>query len=305
MFVYYSNCLNRGGILAQCGVLNAGSNEERNYDIPKNALGGPMATNIQSTYEVGSIIDVEVQLTAHHQGHFIFKACPISNTTTIPTQECFDKYPLQFISDELYGAPVDTNHPYRVYVAPVHIANKVTSTKENFDNAMVFQYKLQLPIDLSGDLVLLQWYYVASNSACIHEGYDTYPFPNEWIATNSSSNSEWSQVNVIAGKLPCDEVLPKDGNGIPEQFWYVFFFFYILIFSLFVSKCSYMDILFLLRNCAEISIVEETTEMEVVIPPPTRSHSKTIIGYYASWQWYDRNKLAAPINMDFTKVTRV
>ena len=63
------------------------------------------------------------------------------------------KFTLQFISDELYGAPVDTNHPYRVYVAPVHIANKVTSTKENFDNAMVFQYKLQLPIDLSGDLV--------------------------------------------------------------------------------------------------------------------------------------------------------
>ena len=65
-----------------------------------------MATNIQSSHMVGSIIDVEVQLTAHHQGHFIFKACPINNTTTIPTQECFDKYPLQFISDELYGAPV-------------------------------------------------------------------------------------------------------------------------------------------------------------------------------------------------------
>ena len=35
------------------------------------------------------------------------------------------------------------------------------------------------------------------------------------------------------------------------------------------------------------------------------SHGKTIVGYYASWQWYDRNKLAAPENMDFTKVQRV
>ena len=84
-----------------------------------------------------------------------------------------------------------------------------------------------------------------------------------------------------------------------------FFIYCASYFLPIVSKCSYMNILFLLRNCAEISIVEETTEMEVVIPPPTRSHSKTIIGYYASWQWYDRNKLAAPINMDFTKVTRV
>jgi len=32
---------------------------------------------------------------------------------------------------------------------------------------------------------------------------------------------------------------------------------------------------------------------------------KTVIGYYASWQWYDRGGLAKPSNMDFTKVSRV
>jgi hypothetical protein len=35
-----------------------------------------------------------------------------------------------------------------------------------------------------------------------------------------------------------------------------------------------------------------------------RPHDKTIIGYYASWQWYDRDGLAAPANMDFSKITR-
>jgi len=35
-----------------------------------------------------------------------------------------------------------------------------------------------------------------------------------------------------------------------------------------------------------------------------RGHNKTIIGYYASWQWYDRDGLAKPSNMDFTKITR-
>jgi len=35
------------------------------------------------------------------------------------------------------------------------------------------------------------------------------------------------------------------------------------------------------------------------------SHSKTVIGYYASWQWYDRSGLAKPSNMDFSKVSRV
>jgi chitinase len=33
--------------------------------------------------------------------------------------------------------------------------------------------------------------------------------------------------------------------------------------------------------------------------------AKEVIGYYASWQWYDRAQLAKPQNMDFSKVTRV
>ncbi len=37
---------------------------------------------------------------------------------------------------------------------------------------------------------------------------------------------------------------------------------------------------------------------------PTKS-AHSIIGYYASWQWYDREKKAAPKNLDFTKWTRV
>lgn len=51
-----------------------------------------------------------------------------------------------------------------------------------------------------------------------------------------------------------------------------------------------------------------------ISPKPTRqpvpgftlgNHDKQVIGYYASWQWYDRSKLAKPANMDFSKVTRV
>ncbi|CAE7715433.1 chit1, partial [Symbiodinium microadriaticum] len=35
------------------------------------------------------------------------------------------------------------------------------------------------------------------------------------------------------------------------------------------------------------------------------TEGKTVIGYYASWQWYDRAQLAEPQNMDFSKVDRV
>ncbi len=33
--------------------------------------------------------------------------------------------------------------------------------------------------------------------------------------------------------------------------------------------------------------------------------AKEIIGYYPSWQWYDRSKLAAPENLDFSKISIV
>ena len=40
-------------------------------------------------------------------------------------------------------------------------------------------------------------------------------------------------------------------------------------------------------------------------PSPSGSTSKTVIGYYASWQWYDRNKYADPINIQFSKYDRI
>lgn len=108
------NCLNRGGVLARCGVVNysggsgSGNNEtggglggERNYDLPKNALGGAMHANPQATYVEASTVEMEVTLTAHHRGHFEFKACPVESTSEAPEQECFDRYPLMFVSDEL------------------------------------------------------------------------------------------------------------------------------------------------------------------------------------------------------------
>jgi len=47
----------------------------------------------------------------------------------------------------------------------------------------------------------------------------------------------------------------------------------------------------------------------VATPAPTSPSDgtsvKEVIGYYASWQWYDRAKLAEPLNLDFSKVTIV
>lgn len=144
---------------------------------------------------------------------------------------------------------------------------------------------MRLPPDLYGDIVLIQWYYLTANS-CVHEGYDKYNWPEGWD---------------IPAADKCPHV-SSDGLGTPEQFW----------------------------NCAEVKIEKDanyqqeqqqqqqsqtqsnpTTEVstafsvDAVSAGDHKIHDKTIIGYYASWQWYDRAKLAKPQNMNFSKVQRV
>jgi len=146
-----------------CGITG-----QNNYDLPKNALGGTMKANTQATYAVGQEIMVDVVLTAHHKGHFVFSGCPISHGE-IPSQECFDEHQLTFVEDMIHGANYDPSYPERAYVAPSEYPN----------TNQYYSFKMRLPSSLSGDLVLIQWYYLTANS-CIHKGYLEYNWPNSW-----------------------------------------------------------------------------------------------------------------------------
>jgi hypothetical protein len=177
---------NIGGTQARCGIIGG----NRNYDTPKNAMGNLLPPKPQQCYQPNQIIDLEVTLTAHHKGHFEFKACPI-NPGDVPTQSCFDAHPLTFIADILSPgesravANFDPNYPERAYIPLTD---------------MELHYKYQLPNGLSGDLILLQWHYVTANS-CTHVGYDQYNWP----------------IGFHPGNVPTCGPLPPDGNGVPEQ----------------------------------------------------------------------------------------
>jgi hypothetical protein len=179
------HCLNRGGNLAQCGILFGKHDEngklvpwERNYDKPLNVRKLPMSPNVQAEYDEGDVIEIEAMITTHHKGHMEFSVCPIGNSVPmeVPTARCFAKNKLEFVSDELYGAPVDTKYPERAYMAP---ASKANWGQGSNLYAASYRLKFRLPMGVSGDLVLLQWYYLTANS-CKHDGYADYPFPDEW-----------------------------------------------------------------------------------------------------------------------------
>ena len=177
-----------------------------------------MPPNIQSTYTEGDIITVEVLITTHHKGHFVFSACPIIATSLEygskqpdnqhPTQECFDQYKLTLVEDTLYNANIDRRFPERIYLAPASVlqwANEGPSIQPV--TGAKYKLQLQLPKGLHGEVVLLQWYYLTANS-CKHVGYDMYDWP-----------SEWGGDVLLYDRLPdCVDVHPS-GNGVPEQFW--------------------------------------------------------------------------------------
>mmetsp|Transcript_15209 Transcript_15209/g.24989 ORF Transcript_15209/g.24989 Transcript_15209/m.24989 type:complete len:485 (+) Transcript_15209:114-1568(+) len=188
------HCLNIGGTEARCG-LTAG----RNYDSPKNALGGDLAPNVQACYADGDIVELDVILTAHHMGHFSYKACAI-NAGEVATQECFDSNPLTFVEDVLYSSMPDPDYPNRAYIPRADSA----IIQKDGGGDYKFSHRFKLPAGLSGELVLLQWHYITGNSCLADEGYLNYNFPAGFEPN--------SQLGVC-------ESIPPDGRGVPEQFW--------------------------------------------------------------------------------------
>jgi hypothetical protein len=139
-----------------CGLV-----EGKNYDLPPADVGW----RTQAVYNPGAEIDVEVALTAHHWGHFEFFGCPIGQGQTA-SESCFNQYPLEFVRDLRFNAPKDPNYPRRAYIPPASMG-------------LNYLYKLKLPSNLSGSIVLIQWRYTTGNS-CKSAGYDQYPWPSSW-----------------------------------------------------------------------------------------------------------------------------
>jgi hypothetical protein len=189
---YCPHCLNVGGTKGACGL--SGS---VNYDIPLDGFGQLIPADPQQTYSKGQKIQIEVILTAHHKGHFEFSACPIQ-TGQAPSLDCFAQYPLEFVSDDLYGATKDTSYPNRAYIAPTSFSGIITDTSAT-PPGILYRFTMKLPDNVSGDLVLIQWHYLTANS-CAYEGYSKYNFP-----------SAWGNMGTLALCGP----LPPDGIGVP------------------------------------------------------------------------------------------
>jgi hypothetical protein len=142
---YCFHCLNTKGPGSVCGTSESGIN----YDVWLDSLGEPMSwKNNENVYGEGDVITISSFLASHHTGHMEVRACPNGRSST---QECFDSHILEFVDDLVYDMPKDENHPERGYYY---------GTPE-FNN-QEFSMRFKLPEGLTGEEVLLQWWYVSN-----------------------------------------------------------------------------------------------------------------------------------------------
>mmetsp|Transcript_29531 Transcript_29531/g.44735 ORF Transcript_29531/g.44735 Transcript_29531/m.44735 type:complete len:413 (-) Transcript_29531:135-1373(-) len=192
---YCPHCLN---LQAPCGKFG-----NQDYSRPLSMAKTPVPRYPQLILNEGDTqLTVEVVLTAHHKGHFEFKACPYKEKGEKIAQSCFDDYPLLVVSDDFYGMSPDPDFPERAYIPSLSQWN----LQSEGSGGSLYRYTLQLPKDLPSGNILLQWHYLTANT-CIYSGYDSYAFPSDW------GNMGYK------GKPYCQMPLSLDGLGLPEQFW--------------------------------------------------------------------------------------
>ncbi|KAL1506376.1 hypothetical protein ABEB36_005750 [Hypothenemus hampei] len=107
-------------------------------EVPRSNENGGIYGNgvIVATYISGSIIQVDVMITANHLGHISYQLCKLSDPDAPETEECFEQLPLL---DGSYTQTID---------------------KDDFN---VTSY-IQLPDDVVCSRCVLRWHYNTGNS---------------------------------------------------------------------------------------------------------------------------------------------
>jgi len=145
---YNDNELYCGGFSVQwdqnkgkCGICGDGFSEPQ----PRTHESGGKYGNgiIAQRYTMGQTIDIEIDISANHWGHFELKLCPTNGKTHLATQECFDKHPLVL---------AENPRTHQFYV-PLD-SPKITK----------FNYQVQLPYGLTCSQCVMQWTYYTGNT---------------------------------------------------------------------------------------------------------------------------------------------
>ena len=195
--------LGSGVATSACGITQRDSGDTFDYSRPTNCNGDPLPFASQASYAPGQEFEVDVQLTAHHEGFFEFFVCP---DTMSPTRACFETYPLEFVSDPLYGALKDPSFPTRAYIPP-----------SAFYDGSTHKYVVKMPNNAPSGNVLLQWRYTTGNTCELNSGYLEF-YNSLWggAATSVYGSLPACGISAAYAELPDTR---EDFQKVPERFW--------------------------------------------------------------------------------------
>jgi len=124
----------------RCGICG----DQADLPVRQHESPGGIYANgvIVREYTEGQMIDVVIEVTANHKGHFTFKICPNNDVTQDPTQDCFDE------PDNLLKVLPDLSGTFPL----------------SSSNTGKYDVRLQLPEGLECEQCILQWTYTAGNN---------------------------------------------------------------------------------------------------------------------------------------------
>eukprot|EP00121_Abeoforma_whisleri_P000758 Awhi_evm1s671 len=208
------HCLSAGGPGHISGLTPGGNYiwpETKKSSVRQGLCGNPADSDlvyqqpgpISKTYQSGQIIDIQIQITAHHKGHFEFWLCDQAEVTF----ECLNKYHLVRAEDSTHPlSPIDSEFPERYYLEP----SCAGDSPNNFDDenqanlipkSQRITMKYKLPEGVTCDHCVLQWWWGSGNS-CLIPDSRSFNYPQDTC-------DSWT----TGGITDC-------GNGAyPEEFW--------------------------------------------------------------------------------------
>ncbi|CAM9761192.1 unnamed protein product [Ectocarpus fasciculatus] len=167
-----------------------------------------------ATYQSGQELEFVVVMNAYHWGHlefFICNADEMEDPDGIPTQECFNEYPLTRAEGDDYNSPIDPDFPGRYYVDPTCRAEEGEVDQTKPEDAisgenMIMRYVLP---DIECSHCIMQMVY-HTGKTCYHIGYTDFN-PPSWPSECAPDKEDWVLINI-------GEECGKEGF-YPEEFW--------------------------------------------------------------------------------------
>mmetsp|Transcript_28630 Transcript_28630/g.66347 ORF Transcript_28630/g.66347 Transcript_28630/m.66347 type:complete len:388 (-) Transcript_28630:336-1499(-) len=176
---------------------------------------------IQATFVSGSIVELEVKVTAHHWGYYEFRICdvivgPTTFATRTEAQACFDQH-LLLRADPLPSCtiddadpdcqPIDPNYPERWYLPRKGV------------NGDVHKMRYKLPDGFECAACTMQWYWPCSNSCIPNQGQYDYFTHIEALGWDIEGWFELHNNQYQQCEHRCCGIQWGETRGYGQEFW--------------------------------------------------------------------------------------